>query len=306
MDALTRLKNLEERARQREQQRREQTTEAKEQKIALTSTKVVKLPVETKEQRAAPNVCLRSALFSVVKPGRRKYWPINNLISIFAQDSYKVLYGGEQLNQSDLDIWLAIKFLCMPYPLGTEVRFTAPDLFRVLGWQDGKRSRETVQRSLRRLADGYLEARDDKRGFGGHLIDWWAWDKNAYQFCVILSPKMAPLFGSDSYTLLDIEQCRMLSKELSRWLHSYWSSHEQIYPIYDATLIKLCGAEVQEIRKFRQLLREALTELESATFLRSGWTVDRNGLVKAAKAPAVKALRQTFRKLHKTAKKRGR
>ena len=84
---------------------------------------------------------------------------------------------------------------------------------------------------------------------------------------------MAPLFEDEDYTLLVNAQRQQLGKDLARWLHGYWSSHKQIYPIYDATLMRLCGAETEAIWKFRQLLREALAELEAAGFLAPGWTV---------------------------------
>ena len=264
---------------------------------------VVKLPVEVQEHRTAPNICLRSALFGVVKLGQRKYWPVSNPASIAAQAGYRVLYSGEQLNQSDLDVWLAVKFLCMPHPLGAEVRFTAPELFQILGWQDGKRSRESIQRSLRRLADGYLEAKDSKRGFGGHLIDWWAWEENSFHFCVVLSPKMAPLFGNDCYTLVDINQRQQLRKDLSRWLHSYWSSHDKVCSIKDTTLRELCGSEAGNIRHFRAELRCALQELETAGFLEPGWDVSHKGLVTATKTPTAKALRRILRKIRNYKKK---
>ena len=101
---------------------------------------------------------------------------------------------------------------------------------------------------------------------------------------------MAPLFEDEDYTLLANAQRQQLGKDLARWLHGYWSSHKQIYPIYDTTLMKLCGAETEAIWKFRQLLREALAELEAAGFLAPGWTVDRHGRVAATKVIKIKTL----------------
>ena len=98
------------------------------------------------------------------------------------------------------------------------------------------------------------------------MIDWWKWDAESCRFSVVLSPRMAPLFEDEDYTLLVNAQRQRLGKDLARWLHGYWSSHKQIYPIYDATLMRLCGAETEAIWKFRQLLREALAELEGAGF----------------------------------------
>jgi hypothetical protein len=301
MDPITKLKNLEERARQRSRERQTPVAEAKKQEPTPTLAKVVRLPVETEEHRATPNICLRSALFGVVERGTRR-WLRDAVIA--AQDGYQVIYTGEQLDQSDLDIWLAVKHLCSHHPLGTEVEFSAPQLFRMLGKPDGQASREALKRSLKRMyesAVGMLAPSGS--GFAGHMIDWWTWDERAYRFRVILSPKMAPLFRDEEYTLLAIEQRQKLSKELSRWLHGYWSSHKRIYPIYDSTLMALCGAQFGLVSDFRKDLREALAELEAAGLIAPGWMVDRKGLVTATKTPTVKALQRALRKTRKAVKK---
>jgi hypothetical protein len=55
--------------------------------------------------RAAPNAMLRSALFGVVKPGRRQYVEEMALPMI---GDFSLAYTGKRLDQSDLDIYLQI------------------------------------------------------------------------------------------------------------------------------------------------------------------------------------------------------
>jgi hypothetical protein len=301
MDPVEKVKDIAKRAQQRYQERQVQIPKAEGQKgigegvdTNKIPAKVVRLPIEAEEHRVAPNICLRSALFGVVGRGRRR-WLIDTVIA--AQDGYRVIHTGERLDQSDLDVWLAVKYLCTPHPLGTEVRFTAPQIFKLLRRTDGKQSREWLKRSLKRLREGSVSMINLRGGgFQGGLIDWWAWDDEAYEFYVVLSPRMAPLFWDEEYTLLAIEQRQKLSKDLSRWLHGYWSSHDRIYSIYDTTLIKLCGAEFGRVRDFRSGLREALAELEEVGFLEAGWGVNRHGLVTATKVPTIKALKRELRK----------
>jgi hypothetical protein len=281
MDLIEQLQRIAERARQRERERR--PNEAEAPAVAdpgpAPPARILKLPVEPPDRRTTPNVCLRSALFGVVGRGRRRWL---RDIEIAAQDGYRVLYTGERLDQSDLDVWLAVKHLCAGVPLGAEATFSAPELFRLLGKSDGQANREALQRSLKRMFEASVSmVAPSGAGFQGHMIDWWKWDAESCRFSVVLSPRMAPLFEDEDYTLLVNAQRQQLGKDLARWLHGYWSSHQRIYPIYDTTLMRLCGAEVQTIRKFRQLLREALAELEAMDFLAPGWTVDRRGLVAA-------------------------
>ena len=113
------------------------------------------------------------------------------------------LFTGERLDQSDLDVWLAIKHLCSRVPLGGEAAFSAPELFRLLGKSDGQANREALKRSLQRMfeASVSLEA-PSGAGFAGHMIDWWKWDAESCRFSVVLSPRMAPLFDDE-----DLQPC---------------------------------------------------------------------------------------------------
>ena len=293
MDLIQQLQAIAERARQRERERcaNEAETPATAHPGPAPSAKILKLPVEPPDRRTTRNVCLRSALFGVVGRGRRR-WLID--AEIAAQDGYRVLFTGERLDQSDLDVWLAVKHLCSRVPLGAEVEFSAPELFRLLDKSDGQASREALKRSLKRMHGAVVGMlAPSGAGFEGHMIDWWQWDAQACRFRVVLSPRMASLFEDEDYTLLVNAQRQQLGKDLARWLHGYWSSHKQIYPIYDATLMKLCGAEFGRSRAFRELLREALAELEAMGFLAPGWTVDRHGLVTATKATKIKTLNKS-------------
>ena len=275
-DLTARIRQIAERARQRQRE------------PAPKPAKIVRLPLWPAELRTCPSCVLRSALFGVVRRGRRSYLE-RQIIAAWANTTIR--YSGMRLDQADLDVWLAIKHLCSRVPLGAEAAFSAPELFRLLGKSDGQASREALKRSLKRMKEASVSmVAPSGAGFQGNMIDWWKWDAESCRFSVVLSPRMAPLFEDEDYTLLVNAQRQQLGKDLARWLHGYWSSHQRIYPIYDTTLMRLCGAEVQTIRKFRQLLREALAELEAMGFLAPGWTVDRRGLVAATKITKTKTL----------------
>lgn len=243
---------------------------------------ILHLPVEYQHQRAAPNICLRSALFSVVKRGRRKY--VKNH-PITAQNGYEITFTGDQLDQSDQNVWLAVKHLCFQYPLGVEVAFHATEIFHLLQQKRSSYNYKWLKSSLERMKNCSVGMRYGSVGFLGNMIDWYAWDDDTNELKVILSPKMGPLFADDAYTLLNAPERLLLKRELSLWLHGYWSSHKQTYPIYAGTLIELCGGDVTENFKINQEIRNALVELEQIGFIKSGWMVNRNGLVKVEKSP---------------------
>jgi len=241
--------------------------------------RVVRLPAESNTNRAAPNAIIRSAVFGIVERGKR---PDLKRAVIAAQNGYEITYTGERLDQTDFDVWLAIKHLCVPYPLGTEVTITTPEILKVLKRKDGRSTRKWLINSLRRMTECTIGMRTETQGFLGHMIEYCKWDDKTYTFAVTLSKNMAPFFEDKSYTLLKTEARNQLKKELTRWLHAYWSSHNEIYPIKDTTLYKLCGSK-GSIKQFREHLRKSLKELEQIGFIEEGSKVERDGMVKTKK-----------------------
>jgi len=241
--------------------------------------KLINLPVEAKETRAAPNSLIRSALFGIVERGKRA--DLKDAV-IAAQNGYELTYTGERLDQTDFDVWLAIKHLCFPYPLGTEITITAPELLKVLQRKDGKATRKWLIKSLKRMTECSVGIRTEKQWFIGHIIEHCKWDEDNYVFAVSLSNKTAHLFEDKSYTLLNAADRNKLGKELTRWLHAYWASHNEIYPIKDTKLQTLCGSKASK-DQFRRALRLSLKELENIGFIETESKVERNGTVIAKK-----------------------
>ena len=257
----------------------------------IEEAKIIYLPKEALGHCAMPNFCLRSALFGVVMKGARKQ--LHNQ-AIAAQRDYFVQYTGESLDQFDCDVWLAVKYLCLKYPLGQRVCFSAPEIAILIGIKDGSQTRRAIKQSIDRLRKGSLEIIEGAVGMGGHLIDWGIWDEKKYVFCVRLGMELAEMFKRDNYTILDMAQRQMLGGGLARWLHGYWMSHNYVYPIHADTIRELCGSDALRY-KFRQLLKNALKELVKTGFLDSG-SVSRKGLVEAVKAPTIKLKKREGRR----------
>ena len=61
------------------------------------------LPVHANIEHVAPNSCLQSALFGLIEKGTRKYVKQQKVASL---NGIEIWYTGEQLDQSDLDVFL--------------------------------------------------------------------------------------------------------------------------------------------------------------------------------------------------------
>lgn len=66
------------------------------------SAEIIQLPFWAEQKRVTPNSFLRSSLFAAVQGKDRRFLKEEILAS---QNGIMVKFTGEQLNQSDLDVW---------------------------------------------------------------------------------------------------------------------------------------------------------------------------------------------------------
>ena len=83
-------------------------------------------------------------------------------------------------------------------------------------------------------------------GFQGALIRKFAWedDENASltKWGVFLEPEIVKLFSLNGYTQVFWEQRPRLKSSMVKYLHGYYATHEQPYPMKVATLQILSGS----------------------------------------------------------------
>ncbi|HGJ5866245.1 MAG TPA: plasmid replication initiator TrfA [Arsenophonus nasoniae] len=228
-----------------------------EKEIYLPVTKINFIPV--------PNAILRSALFGVVKKGTRKYE--KNVLKT-ALNNYTVKYTGEQLDQSDLDVWLECLQRCQINPLGYTVKFSAYSFLRSIGRSTGKAQYKWLKNSLIRLAANVVEISDGKYTYKGGLIFEQYEDEETGENCLILNPKIVSCFSDTDWTGITKEvRLKLMGKSLTQWLHAFYCSHAKPHPIKIVTLKTLCCSDVKNLFKFRQMLKKSLNELAFST----GW-----------------------------------
>lgn len=232
---------------------------------------------------------LRSAVFSVgrIRPLLRQRTLLATLQGL------QIHYKGERLNQSDLDVWEMVLHLARHQPLGSAVRFSAHSFLKALGRGTGGHEHNDLKEAFARLLGGVIEITwtTDRKSFTGTLVSNCFRDDAGGRYAVIVNENMHSLYGS-GHTFIDWEQRRSLgANSLAKWLHGFYASHEAPYPYKVATLQTLCDSKSQELKKFRQMLRGALSRLVEAGALDS-WEIDRGDLVHARKASTTRFPRQ--------------
>jgi hypothetical protein len=90
-------------------------------------------------------------------------------------------------------------------------------------------------------------------------------DEETHEYVVVVNAKLHPLFAGDQYTQIDWNLRHALTGQpLAQWLHGYYASHAQPFPVKIETIYNLCGSETVLMKHFKQDLQKALDALASA------------------------------------------
>lgn len=226
---------------------------------------VAQLPFWPEPKRGAPNSFIRSALFAAIQSKDRQFLKETVLAS---QDGIVVKYTGEQLNQSDLDVWETIVHLARDQPLGTTASFTAHGLLKAMGMPTGNSQHKQLHSTLLRLTACAVEVTHDNKTYFGPLIKSGAKDEVTRHYGIELNKGIIKLFGENQWTALDWKQRQELrGQPLAQALHAFYSSHREPYAVKVETLQAYTGSRNKQIASFKRQVRTALNELVTVGFL---------------------------------------
>jgi len=214
-------------------EQREQLEESRKRILEIArqrdETTIIQLPLWRDEKRGSPNSFLRSALFAAIQSKDRVF--IKDAL-IFSQQGYTVKFTGEQLNQEDMTVWLALIDLAKLHPLGTECSFTAYSILKHIGLSVGGREHERLRICIERMTACMVKIENDRSIYGGNLVHTFNIDKDTKHYKVQLNRDLIRLFGENDWTAINWEQRKQLkNKPLSLKLHEYYSSHEYPKPV---------------------------------------------------------------------------
>ena len=259
-DLVSRIQQIAERAQQRQRKPAPKPTPK--------PAKVVRLPLWPAELRTCPSCVLRSALFGVVRRGRRSYLE-RQIIAAWANTTIR--YTGMRLDQADLDVWLAALHLTRESGLGAPVRTSIGAMLKAMGRTQDGRAYEDFNNTIVRLTGCVVEITANRKTYGGSLIESFERDEDTGRYVLYLNPRLVVLFEDEAFALIDWEQRHGLRRDLSKWLHGYILSHRatprEPHRIGLEKLRDLCGSETGELWKFRQQVREAMAELQKTNIV---------------------------------------
>jgi TrfA protein len=237
---------------------------------------VVYLPTWREDKQGSPNSFLRSALFAAIQSKDRLDL---KRAEIFSQQGVSVTYTGEQLNQEDMTVWLALVDLMKRDSLGTKCSFNAHSILKYMELGTGGREYERLENSILRMTACAVVIKTGTHTYMGSLIHDCVIDERTKLYKLTLNRRLIKLFGDDDWTAIDWEQRKRLkNKPLCLKLHEYYSSHEQPFPVSLEFLSDLTGCKNSQKASFKRQVKTALEGLVKIGFLKS-WSID-NDIVK--------------------------
>lgn len=236
-------------------------------------TAVANLPLWSDDMRRLPNEIMRSALFNAGnKKQPRVYFETVDIAVLFEG---RISYRGQELRQDDETVWLQLIHLAKEKPLGQVVEFTPYAFCKAIGWPIGNRSYERLRDCLSRMQATALAVYSKRLGGGVSLsmipvFRWQDAKKTTLKKYQVEVPKeLVQLFGDVHYTQVEWAQRLALPVGIATWLHGYYASHKEPYPVKIETLAKGAGILTEKNFKIRQLIKSGLDNLVDVGFLKS-------------------------------------
>jgi hypothetical protein len=251
------------------------------------------LPFWPANFRALPNEIFRSALFNARNKSRTREHLKEREIYVIGDG--RITYTGEELRQDDETVWLQLIQLAKSQPLGEIVRFTARSFLLAIRWPVKSKSYIRLRDCLTRMQATSLQVvvkrldgdneKSEENGKAMSMIPAFEWrdprtGAPLRQYRVQLAPQLVGLYGGKGY-FTRVEWARRLDlpSGLATWLHGYFASHEQPFPIKLGTIKAGAGLTTTTQKHLRELVKTALDELKRVRFLKD-WSFGPDDLVK--------------------------
>jgi plasmid replication initiation protein len=254
------------------------------------------LPFWTEQFRALPSEIFRSALFNARNKTKVREYMKDREIVVIGPGA--VVYTGEELRQDDETVWLQLIQLAKTQPLGGLIQFTANSFLKAIDWPVKSESYVRLRACLTRMQATSLRVSSkrlgEESGKALSMIPEFDWQdqetsRPLRRYAVRLAPSLVNLFGGKGhFTRVEWAQRLSLPDGLARWLHGYYASHSEPYPVKLETIRVAAGLTTERIAHLRTLVENALNELTRVQFLKAWEIKGPNGdlvIVERATAP---------------------
>lgn len=224
--------------------------------------------------RAMPNHIARSSLFAPV--GKSKEKPLHKDTLLISRGDAVISFSGEQLDESQADVWMQAMHEASRVPLGIPVTINRSSFLKAMGRHTGSAEYDWLHRSMKALSFAMLsiEVRSGdqvKLQIGTtprsrvlHLIDGFDLDRETDEYMLRIDPRWHGLYGNREWAMVDwakrmqIAQGQDMAKALQRLI----ATSSDVTQRFELTWLKAKLGYKSPIRKFKKSLMGAVLELE--------------------------------------------
>lgn len=231
---------------------------------------------------AFPNHLNRSSFIAPIARGPRKRHQQTEMVS---RRDCVLEYTGEQLDEADGDLIMALIAFAQPHELGTSVPMNRKELLRkIKPGVIGSTQYTWLYRSMKRLREGtlFLEARKpdgSTRYTVGKMESFNVLKDLDYEgemYTYILDPRWVVLFGNQEYSLIDWDKRMQIPRglDMAKTLQRLLATSSDPVQRYGLDGLKAQMDYTGRMRDFRDALSKAVTEMERLEIIAKGCIED--------------------------------
>lgn len=250
--------------------------EVKEQKAAETPRQMF-LPGF--DIGAFPNHLNRSSFIAPIARGRRKFHRQTEMVT---RRDCVLEYTGEQLDEADGDLIMALIAFAQPYPIGTPVPLHRAELLRNLKRSNGKTQYEWLHRRIKALTEAtmFLEAKKPDgstrysigRTVSFRILASFTYNDEDETYSYSLDPRWVQMFGNQEYSLIDWNKRMQIGRgqDMAKTLQRLVATSADLVQRYAVDWLKDKMEYAGRVRDFRESLTRAVRELERLEIVTKG------------------------------------
>lgn len=232
---------------------------------------------------AFPNHLNRSSLIAPIARGRRKF---HRQAAMVTRKDCVLEYTGEQLDEADGDLIMALIAFAQPFPLGAPVPLNRAELLRKIKRSTGKHDYEWLHRRIKALTEAtlFLEAKKPDgstrysigKTVSFRIIAAFSYDDDAEAYSYSLDPRWVQAFGNREYSLIDWDKRMQIGRgqDMAKTLQRLLATSADSVQRYALDWLKGKMEYSGRMRDFRDALARAVRELERLEIIAKGCVED--------------------------------
>lgn len=220
--------------------------------------------------RAMPNHIARSSLFAPTAPGKKTMHKGTVMIS---RSDAEIRYWGEQLDESQADVWMQLMYLAGKKPLGEPVIINRAELLRSMGRDTGNTQYKWLMSSIESLTFAMLVIDVRSKGKSKltigktkalHLIDSFDYDDEVDAYSLRIDPRWIRMYENSEYALIDWEKRMQIrrAQDMAKAIQRLVATSKDTTQRYQIVWLKQKLEYGGRIDAFKTALLRAMSELE--------------------------------------------